>query len=412
MDQSADDVDTPQASNPVSVERTGDNTDVGGAANDHNAADSGVVATTAPLSAKTVVSSSLLLSGDGEHNAALTDLLIYEEVTFSIIATLPEGTSPLVITDQLPTGATGVIEFLSVEVVLPVGANLTVGTPTITQTDTDADTLNDRVVLDFGSVLNTPDGVSNSGDEIEVLVTGRVVDAPANANSDVLTNTATIDFGSGQTIATADVEIIEPVLQIDKTGNPTTAPAGSNVNYTLVVTHTASSTSDAFGVVVADLLADTNLTLVPGSVTTSTGTVTTGNDAADTTVAVDIGDFARGATVTITFSGLVNPELSGGIAVNNTSGLAWDSLPGGAGRHGADNDPATLTTSAPEIDLSITKTDDPDPVSVDDPFSYTISIVNDGPSTATGVSIVDTLPAVTVNAITPSQGTSYSPEPR
>jgi len=401
------DVGAPQSSNPVSVERTGDNTDVGGAANDHNNNDSGAVTTTAPLSAKTVVSSSLTASGNGEHNPALTDLLISEEVTFSIIATLPEGTSPLTITDQLPTGAAGVIEYLSVSVA-SVGGSLTLppSAPTITVTDTDADTLNDRVVLDFGSVLNTADGVVNAGDEIEILVTGRIVDLPANANGDVLTNTATIAFGSGQVMATADVEIIEPVLQIDKTGTPTTAPAGSTVDYTLVVTHAASSTSDAFATVVTDLLADANLTLVSGSVATSSGTITTGNTAGDTTVTVNLGDFARGDTTTITFTGLVNPDLAGGIAVNNTSGLAWDSLPAGAGRPGTDNDPATLTTSAPEIDLSITKTDSIDPVTVDDPFSYTLTVVNTGPSTATGVTIVDTLPgAITVDNITPSQGT-------
>ena len=403
------DVGTPQAStNAVSVERTGDNTDVGTTANDHNDTDSGLVATTAPLSAKTVVSSSLLASGDGEHNAALTDLLISEEVTFSIIATLPEGTSPLIITDQLPTGAAGVIEYLSFSV-NSVGASLTLppSTPTDTVSNTDADGLNDRVVLNFGSVINTADGVVNSDDEIEILVTGRIVDVPANANGDVLTNTATIDFGTGQTIATADVEIIEPVLQIDKTGSPATAPGGSTVDYTLVVTHAAGSTSDAFATIVTDLLTDANLTLVPGTVATSSGTVTTGNGAADTTVAVDIGDFARGATVTITFTGLVNSDLAAGVAVNNTSGLGWDSLPAGAGRPGTDTDPATLTTSAPEIDLAITKADSDDPVTVDDPFSYTVTVVNDGPSTATGVVITDTLPAaITVGDITPSQGTA------
>ena len=400
------DIGTPQASNSVSVERTGDNTDVGAAANDHNDTDSGLVATTAPLSAKTVVSSSSPISGDGEHSAALTDLLIGEEVTFSIIATLPEGTSPLIITDQLPIGAAGVIEFVSATV-NSVGASLTAGAPTITPSNTDADGLDDRVVLDFGSVVNEPDGSVNADDEIEILVTGRIVDVPANANGDTLTNTATIDFGTGQTIATADVEIIEPVLQIDKTGSPATAPGGSTVDYTLVVTHAAGSTSDAFAAVITDLLTDANLTLVPGTVATSSGTVTTGNDAADTTVAVNLGDFARGETATITFTGLVDSDLAGGVAVDNTSGVDWDSLPGGAGRPGTDTDPATLTTSAPEIDLNITKTDSSDPVTVDDPFSYTVTVVNDGPSTATGIVITDTLPAaITVGDITPSQGTA------
>jgi fimbrial isopeptide formation D2 family protein/uncharacterized repeat protein (TIGR01451 family) len=401
-------VDTPQSSNPISVERTGDVTDAGAGANDHRSSDSGFVATMIPVASKTVVDSSLTESGNGEHNPALTDLLISELVTFSILATLPESTSNLIITDQLPTGAAGVIELVSVNV-QRVGNSLTAGPPTITRTDTDLDGLEDRVVLDFGSVLNTADGISNADDQIEVFVVGRVVDAASNANGNVLTNTATIDYGTGQSISTVDVEIIEPVLEIDKTGNPGTAPAGSAVDYTLVVTHGSDSASDAYAAVVTDTLADANLTLVPGTVTSTAGTVTVGNGPTDTTVVVDVGDLARGENVTISFTALVNPDLPAGVLVTNSSDLAWNSLPAGAGRPGVDTDEAAFTTAAPEIDLSITKTDSADPVTVDDPFSYTLTVVNLGPSTATDVTIVDNLPPTIVvdpTDITPSQGSS------
>lgn len=44
-------------------------------------------------------------------------------------------------------------------------------------------------------------------------------------------------------------------------------------------------------------------------------------------------------------------------------------------------------------DLAITQTDSPDPVNVTSPMSYVLSVNNNGPDDATGVTVVDTLPA-------------------
>jgi uncharacterized repeat protein (TIGR01451 family) len=56
-------------------------------------------------------------------------------------------------------------------------------------------------------------------------------------------------------------------------------------------------------------------------------------------------------------------------------------------------------------DLSVTKSDDPDPVAVDQPLTYTIDVANAGPAPANAVRVTDTLPSdVTVTSITPSQG--------
>jgi uncharacterized repeat protein (TIGR01451 family) len=56
-------------------------------------------------------------------------------------------------------------------------------------------------------------------------------------------------------------------------------------------------------------------------------------------------------------------------------------------------------------DLSVTKTDSPDPVSVGSSLTYTLTAGNAGPDTATGVTVTDTLPAgVTFASAAPSQG--------
>ena len=66
-------------------------------------------------------------------------------------------------------------------------------------------------------------------------------------------------------------------------------------------------------------------------------------------------------------------------------------------------DDTTVVTSA---DLSIAKTDSPDPVIAGTNLTYTLTVSNGGPSDALGVSVSDTLPAGTsFVSSSPSQGT-------
>jgi len=56
-------------------------------------------------------------------------------------------------------------------------------------------------------------------------------------------------------------------------------------------------------------------------------------------------------------------------------------------------------------DLSVTQTDTPDPVNVVSPLSYTLTVDNNGPDDATGVTVTDTLPAgVTFQSASATQG--------
>jgi uncharacterized repeat protein (TIGR01451 family) len=84
-----------------------------------------------------------------------------------------------------------------------------------------------------------------------------------------------------------------------------------------------------------------------------------------------------------------------------------DALPADAGK--LQGKPATfmfgfVTTTG---DLSITKTDSPDPVAVNHDLTYTLTITNNGPEAAAGVHIEDALPAgVTWKSTTPAAGGS------
>jgi uncharacterized repeat protein (TIGR01451 family) len=64
------------------------------------------------------------------------------------------------------------------------------------------------------------------------------------------------------------------------------------------------------------------------------------------------------------------------------------------------------TAGIPSADVSVTKSDSPDPVSVGQELTYAISVANAGPDPAAGVTLSDTLPAtVSLGSATPSQGT-------
>ena len=57
-------------------------------------------------------------------------------------------------------------------------------------------------------------------------------------------------------------------------------------------------------------------------------------------------------------------------------------------------------------DLAVTKTDDPDPVDLNDQLTYTLTVTNNGPANATGVNLTDLTPAeVSFVSASPSQGT-------
>jgi uncharacterized repeat protein (TIGR01451 family) len=58
----------------------------------------------------------------------------------------------------------------------------------------------------------------------------------------------------------------------------------------------------------------------------------------------------------------------------------------------------------PQADLSVTKTDSPDPVAARGQLTYTVTVRNDGPAVATGVTVVDTLPEVAFVSATPTHG--------
>jgi len=72
--------------------------------------------------------------------------------------------------------------------------------------------------------------------------------------------------------------------------------------------------------------------------------------------------------------------------------------------------PTPTPTPLPGADLSVTKSDSPDPVSTGGTVTYTVVVTNNGPGTAVNVGLTDPLPnGTTFSSCTPSIGTCSGP---
>src|SRR5947209_6327774 len=96
-------------------------------------------------------------------------------------------------------------------------------------------------------------------------------------------------------------------------------------------------------------------------------------------------------TVTLDASGVAHPSASQGpLSAGSYSFLAHYN---GDLNYTATDSPCEPLTVTGSADLSITKTDNPDPVNAGATLTYTVTVTNGGPSTAANVQVTDNLPA-------------------
>ena len=169
-------------------------------------------------------------------------------------------------------------------------------------------------------------------------------------------------------------------LSITKSDSPDPVIAGNNLTYTVNVHNAGPST--ATGVTAVDNL-PSGVTFVSASATVGTFTQV------GSVVTWTVGNMAAGASGTLTIVVKVNPQTTGQI-VNSASISSQTSDP-----NTANNSAAETTTVNAVSGLTLTKTDSPDPVLAGNNLTYTLTVGNGGPSTATNVVVTDTLPGGT-----------------
>jgi uncharacterized repeat protein (TIGR01451 family) len=192
-------------------------------------------------------------------------------------------------------------------------------------------------------------------------------------------------------------------LNVTATDSPDPVNAGSNITYSGTVTNagpdaatnTALTVALSPSVLFQSIVAPTGFTCTTPAVG-ATGLITCTN-----------ASFASGANLPFTIVAQVNPSLGSG-----PDGYVQTDFE----IHSDNGDPAlpnevdVITQFlTPDADLSATNTDTPDPVAPGGTITYTQTITNNGPDTATTVTFSETLPAsVAFVSFTQNSGPTFN----
>ncbi|MCG8651428.1 MAG: hypothetical protein MI861_16425, partial [Pirellulales bacterium] len=239
----------------------------------------------------------------------------------------------------------------------------------------------------FGFVNSTgndpapdPDDNIDSVDDATTLGSGDV----ASGTITLVSNAEPIndDDTDPNTNTTLDIGFFPTVdLIVTKTLNSASSSvvAGGNANFDIVVQNDGplDATNVSFEDVIPAGLTFTGITNASGVFTP----VVNG-----TTVSIDLGTITAGASATFQLQTTIGANQTADIT--NTATVSADQV-----------DTDTLTNSESEMldlpasDLTIVKADATDPINAGTQQVYTITVTNDGPDSADGVAVVDTLPA-------------------
>lgn len=314
--------------------------------------------------AKTVISTS-------ETHTTGNNLAVGEIVRYRVAVTLPEGIAPAFqVVDALPAGLTYLNDGTTRYAFVCNGGCITSADGTITTTPISGSAPATPVDVLPGSAISGAPFVSGTDVTFNL---GNLTNADRDTDSEYVvvefnaladnSVTGSNDAGDGRTnqvtvrvsassVATGNapaVTIVEPLLTIAKTANPTTLDNGDIVTYTVVVTGTAGGTrSTAFDLVITDIV-PSELTLLPATMTISTGTITnTGNVITGTALSL-----APGVAMTLTYSARLD-NLTFGTPITNLAGVVYTSLPvsGTTGNPTGSNTPGAAGSDTGERDGS------------------------------------------------------------
>jgi VCBS repeat-containing protein len=255
----------------------------------------------------------------------------------------------------------------------PVAVNDTVTTPvnvplTISPLNNDSDPNGDALII---ISVNPTNGAASIVNGTNVLFT------PAANFTGAATIGYTISDGNGGTagaVITVNVTAAAD-LAVSKSG-PANVFAGASFNYTITVTNLGASTAGSLSV--TDSLPATVAFVSATPIATLNGSQV---------VWTNLGSLAANASTNLTVT--VTPSNSGGSLTNVA--VAASSTPDPNPTN--NTSPPVVTTVIPVADVAVGKSGPVGQVPPGANFSYTISVTNFGPSTASSLSVTDGLPA-------------------
>jgi len=194
----------------------------------------------------------------------------------------------------------------------------------------------------------------------------------------------------GGALAAPAVGLGAPDLQVTAQGSPpATAPLGGTFSYSFLVENVGAN--DATTATLADTV-PSNITVTDATTDVGTCTVASGGASCDLTPGSAV--FAVNQQAHVTISGTYGATGSAAYTLTATSSPADAS---------SSNNAATVTTDVvPAADLGVVATTSDNPVLAGGALTYSLAVTNTGPSDASNVTLVDTLPAGTTLSGTPT----------
>jgi uncharacterized repeat protein (TIGR01451 family) len=222
-----------------------------------------------------------------------------------------------------------------------------------------------------------------------VAQVGAAVAGGTTLHNSAAVSATTSDSNAGNNMPTFDTTVTAPPaadVAVVKVG-PATVTSGTLITYTLTVTNGGAASAASVS------LTDT----LPAGETFVSASEGTGSGAS---FSDSIGTLAAGATRTITLVARVGSAVAGGTVLHNSATVSTTTSESNSLNNVATFD---TTVNAPEADVAITKTG-PATATAGTQITYTLSLTNNGPSDAQGVTLVDTLP-VGETFVSASEGT-------
>ncbi len=230
---------------------------------------------------------------------------------------------------------------------------------------------------------------------------GTAINDTASVSSAVTDpNTANNSATAADVVATAG----QSDLVVTNSASPSSVAAGSNVTYTQSVTNLGPAVTTAGmtftqttppNMTFQSISAPAGWTCVSPSVG-GTGTIT----------CTDTGSLGVGAGSAANFSlvlQVVSSTPSGTNITDTATATASNVVPSITSNTASAK---VLVANANSADVAIVKTASPNPVTQGTPLTYTLTVTNNGPASATNVTVADTLPSVlTYLSSTTTQGT-------
>lgn len=225
---------------------------------------------------------------------------------------------------------------------------------------------NGRANLDYAPALAPNCAVQSAQQGFHLAQPGDTVVLVSTAGNSL---EVPLPAANGLTIAAS------PALTVTKTGSASSVSALTALTYTIRITNVSGS--NVTDVQVVDALPP--IGVVSLSSITSAGSC--GLVSGFPLITCTLGSLNAGANTQVTI--VVTPTAAGTI---KNSVFVYSSDPG--------QPEASVTTSVTGVtNLSISKADSPDPVLAGQPLTYTLTITNGGPITATSILVTDTLPS-------------------